>query len=237
MTDVDLVHVSQIDYLDEDKPIRGQNYVCLSFISPEDVLIDKNIYFFNKFISTLSDNLKQLIEGMRNKYPDDSDLFDLFLDNNAHYLNVKELQDQYEFYKSTNSEDLEYEFHKFQNYKPTVRGIKVRGTFDTLKEAQNRAEILKKMGDKFDIFVAQVGCWCPWSPNPNSLTDQEYAETSLNTLMKKYKENIENKDIEYAERKKEKMENINKENEKKKAMFAETASTVADTLEATTINN
>jgi len=142
MTDVDLVPVSQTDYLDEDKPIRGQNYVCLSFISPEDVLIDKNIYFFNKFIGNLSDNLKQLIEGMRNKYPNDSDLFDLFIENNAHYLNVKELQEQFEFYKSTNSEDLEQDFHKFQNYKPTVRGIKVRGTFDTLKEAQNRAEII-----------------------------------------------------------------------------------------------
>ena len=28
------------DFLEEDKPIQGQKYVCLSFISPENVLDD-----------------------------------------------------------------------------------------------------------------------------------------------------------------------------------------------------
>ena len=32
------------DYLDEDKPIPGQKYVCLSFVSPENVLEDKKLY-------------------------------------------------------------------------------------------------------------------------------------------------------------------------------------------------
>jgi hypothetical protein len=43
MSSEDVVSTKEIDYLDEDKPLRGQNYVCLSFISPEDVLIDKEI--------------------------------------------------------------------------------------------------------------------------------------------------------------------------------------------------
>ena len=34
------------DYLEEDKPIPGQKYVCLSFISPEKVLDDKNTFNF-----------------------------------------------------------------------------------------------------------------------------------------------------------------------------------------------
>ena len=32
--------VKEMDYLDEDKPNRGQNYVLLSFLSPEDVLVN-----------------------------------------------------------------------------------------------------------------------------------------------------------------------------------------------------
>ena len=36
--------VKEVDYLDEDKPIRGQNFVLLSFLSPEDVLVNKEAY-------------------------------------------------------------------------------------------------------------------------------------------------------------------------------------------------
>ena len=39
-----------VDLLDEDKPIGGQKYVCLSFVSPEDILKDKNLFYFEKFL-------------------------------------------------------------------------------------------------------------------------------------------------------------------------------------------
>ena len=82
-----------------------------------------------------------------------------------------------------------------------MRGIKIRGVFDTIEEAKNRSEFLKKIDNKFDIFIAQVGCWCPWSPNPNDLQNQEYAETQLNTLMKQYKDNMDSKDELFEQRK------------------------------------
>ena len=44
-----ITSVKEVDYLDEDKPIRGQNFVLLSFLSPEDVLVNKEAYMFNKF--------------------------------------------------------------------------------------------------------------------------------------------------------------------------------------------
>ena len=34
------------DLLDEDKPIAGQKFVCLSFVSPEKILKQKEIFFF-----------------------------------------------------------------------------------------------------------------------------------------------------------------------------------------------
>jgi hypothetical protein len=85
----------------------------------------------------------------------------------------------------------------------TMRGIKVRGVFDTMEEAKNRSEFLKRTDDKFNIYIAQVGCWCPWSPDPNDLQNQEYAETQLNTLMKQYKQNMQNKDEIFENRKNE----------------------------------
>ena len=39
-----------VDVLDEDKQIAGQKFVCISFISPEKVLADKNQFFFKQFL-------------------------------------------------------------------------------------------------------------------------------------------------------------------------------------------
>ena len=40
-----------VDYLEVDKPIPGQRYVCLSFVSPEKTLKEKELFLFNKFMN------------------------------------------------------------------------------------------------------------------------------------------------------------------------------------------
>ena len=35
-----------VDLLEEDKPIAGQKFVCMSFCSPENILKQKEIFFF-----------------------------------------------------------------------------------------------------------------------------------------------------------------------------------------------
>ena len=39
-----------VDLLEEDKPISGQKFVCVSFISPENILKEKNHFFFQEFL-------------------------------------------------------------------------------------------------------------------------------------------------------------------------------------------
>lgn len=39
-----------VDLLDEDKPMAGQKFVCLSFISPEHILKQKDMFLFEEFI-------------------------------------------------------------------------------------------------------------------------------------------------------------------------------------------
>lgn len=191
------------DFLDNDPPIRGQNYVCMSFISPENVIVNKNVYFLSKFLSLFSADVTDLFDNLSNKFKDDQGLVDMFsnLKDRYDYLfSVNKLQEEFDFYTAKNSEKLESEYLEKNNFQTSMRGIKVRGAFETLVEAQKRAEFLKKQDDKFDVYVAEVGCWCPWSPNPLEIQNQEYAETELNTLMKKYQENLEEKDAFYKKR-------------------------------------
>lgn len=196
-----LVSTKEVDYLDEDKPIRGQNFVLLSFISPEDVIVNKEAYIFSKFIEKFSVDMKTLLETIKEKYTDQKDTVETIVENYDYLFNSVQMNEQYNFYKSVNNEELENKFHKENNFITSIRGIKVRGTFDTIDEAKNRSEFLKKIDNKFNIYIAQVGCWCPWSPNPESLESQEYSETQLNTLMKEYKKNMDNRDIVFDTRK------------------------------------
>ena len=49
-TDSKTENPKYVDLLGEDKPISGQKFCCLSFLSPEKILKDKKIFLFeNEF--------------------------------------------------------------------------------------------------------------------------------------------------------------------------------------------
>ena len=37
-----------VDLLDEDKPVAGQKWVCMSFVSPDKILKKKELFFCSK---------------------------------------------------------------------------------------------------------------------------------------------------------------------------------------------
>ncbi len=216
MADITRVSVKEQDFLDQDPPLRGQHYVCLSFINPEDVVLKKDAAFFQKFLGSFSTDVTVLLENIGEKFKDVPELVDMVQNLKVRYdylWDAKALQDEFGVYKAMNSEQLEKDYLVENNYQTTMRGIKVRGVFESLPEAQNRASFLKKHDGKFNIYVAEVGCWCPWSPNPLEIQDQEYAETELNTLVKKYKEN-QLKQAEFQKERQELMINNAKTNTK-----------------------
>tara|TARA_Y100000385_G_scaffold190689_2_gene197093 strand:+ start:1303 stop:1959 length:657 start_codon:yes stop_codon:yes gene_type:complete len=165
------------DFLEADDPIRGQGYVCLSFISPENVLKNKNLFMVRRFLANLI-NEKNI------------NLDKEFLDT---------IDEKFDDFLYTRSESLEKEFSEKNDFQTTVRGVKVRGVYDTMQEAQVRAKLLQKKDKNFNVFVGQVGFWLPWDPNPHNIENQEYFESELNELVKKYKENQDSKDDHFRE--------------------------------------
>lgn len=88
-----------------------------------------------------------------------------------------------------NREKLEDEFYALNEFRTTVRGLKVRGTYSSHEEAVARSKKLQRQDTLHNIFVGEVGKWLPWDPEPSQIKEQEYAEEQLNTLMKEYKKN------------------------------------------------
>lgn len=160
------------DFLEVDNSIPGQSYTCISFVSPEEVIKKKNLQFVNKFLKTIAPKYDLDAETIEEKYKD-------FL-----YLNEEKLQE---------------EFNQENDFRTSVRGVKIRGVYSSLKEAQHRAGKLQKLDPTFNVYIGQVGYWLPWDPRPDKIDTQEYAEGELNELVKKYKENQDNKDIHFRE--------------------------------------
>jgi Family of unknown function (DUF5832) len=134
---------TEIDCLDEDDPITGQQYVLLSFISPEGV------------------------------------------------MNCK------------------------------IRGVKVRGVYDSIEKANKMAAKLNKDDKYHSIFVGQVGKWLPWDPSAKQVEEEKYGNDKLNNIMRKAHESeMKNqvKDLnELVGRHKENMELKDKQHEKRVA--------------------
>ena len=197
------------DYLEVDNPIPGQNYTCISFISPENTLAKKELFMFNKYMSQrcaeFETKLNEIVEKsgdeLRNQIKEE---LVSQLHENMKY-SYEKFNSTFEDFKYKYNEQLETQFNKFNDFKTSVRGVKVRGCFDTLGEAQNKAKELQRQDRSFHVFVGQVGYWLPWDPCADKVTDEEYLEEELNTMMKKYKENEVARDLLYEEEKREKL--------------------------------
>ena len=244
-----VIPTSEKDYLTEDPELRGQKYVCLSFLSPEDILANKDVFYFERYVADYAKNMETLFAGLKNKFGEEAKAMSAVIDNltpevkaieaiagnpetdtapetvesmllaardknnaaiemlntirdlNMSFFDSGRLQADYRFFKNQNSDELEREFHELNAFRTTVRGIKVRGVYDTVAEAQGRCKFLKeKCNDKFNIFVGTVGCWCPWDPSADKM-DNKYQEDHLNTLMSKNIESMSVQDESFEKRK------------------------------------
>jgi hypothetical protein len=242
------------DFLSEDPEISSQKIVLLSFLSPEKVLANKDVFFFRNFLQNyalewrtkkLEVWLAEQVSGINSKLetlagnldkapateataeappaeavkPADEirknllrvdvlvEEFQQYVRKNMRELADAKLQEEYDNFLFTHGSKLEEEFFAKNEFRTTMRGIKVRGVFSSEAEAAVRAKRLQKADPSFNIYQGYVGKWMAWEPDASKVGDQEYANEELNTLMKKYRENEESRDVFYNEQKKTRMGN------------------------------
>jgi hypothetical protein len=250
------------DFLSEDPEISSQKIVLLSFLSPEKILANKDVFLFRNFVqnyalewrtkklevwlaeqvSAINTKLEVLAGNLdkvpapaaADATPDSSsssasapvavkpadeirknllrvdalvEEFQQYVRKNMRELADSKMQEEYDNFLFTYGSKLEEEFFAKNEFRTTMRGIKVRGVFSSEAEASARAKRLQKADPSFNIYQGHVGKWMAWEPDPNKVGDQEYANEELNTLMKKYRENEESREVFYNEQKKSRMGN------------------------------
>lgn len=105
---------------------------------------------------------------------------------------------------------------KTENKNKNVMGVKIRGVYATLEEANNRASKIKNFDPNFNVYVGEVGKWLAFCDNPELAKDGVYANKELNNLMKDYKEEQVRAQEHYENRKRDLMNKATEENKKRK---------------------
>ena len=186
----------KVDYLEVDDLLPHQQYVCLSFVSPEALIKKREAFNACKFLQSYCKEQK---------------------------LEFKDLYSKYEDFTYKFSSELQRDFDEQNKFQTSMRGIKVRGSYSTKEEATNRAKKLQITDSSFHVFVGEVGKWLPWDPNADGIQDEVFQNSQLNNMMEKYEENNVNKDIFYEEQKRDKVKAAKEEVLKKKREEAEKA--------------
>jgi len=183
------------DFLDADPPIRGQNFCLMSFCDPpKNIVQEKELFILKEFLNKINEQFHTICEVLELK----KDKVDLIYEKT-----FKDIDTKYDDFKKLNGQDLNSKFNKEVNTDGllNMHGLKVRGTYDTLREAQMKAKRLQSNDKNFHVFVGQVGYWLPWNPEADDIANQEYGESQLNELVKGHKQNRLQADEFYEERK------------------------------------
>ena len=213
-----------VDLCDEDPAIAGQKFACMSFVSPEKILMKREVYLFNQFIkqwefSKSMERYFEFIHFMAYKHTLDVekliDDFNDFVKEESSKLKKSGIEDDYKNFMDKQEEKLNEQFSRDHSFQTSVRGMKFRGAFPTQDEAELKCKSLREKDPNHDIFVAPVGIWVPWDPDAYKTGRVEHLEEELNALHHEKMKNEEKAKKDFEERiretkKKAIMENIEK---------------------------
>jgi len=198
-----------IDLCDEDQPIAGQKFACLSFVSPDKILKKREEFLFNTFIkrwdfSKSMERYFEFIHFIAYKYSLKVDTliddFNEFIKEESVKLQKNGIEDDFKNFIDKEEDKLNEKFNKEHSFQTSVRGLKVRGVYGTQEEAEMKSKQLREKDPSHDIFVGPVGTWLPWDPDAYKTGRVEHMEEELNALHQEKMKNEELAKKEFEER-------------------------------------
>ena len=200
-----------IDLLDEDRPIAEQKFVCLSFVSPENEIKNKDRFLFERFVeeynfTKMAENLAKFSNFVSFKYnleteslKEDLKVFAQEEKESMHQT----VEDDFKQFIDKQEKKLDKLYTEKHGFQTSVRGLKVRGVFPTQQEAELRCKMLREVDPNHDVYVGPVGVWVPFHPDAYKTGKVEYLEKELNELMNEKNKNEEKAKVAFDTRVKE----------------------------------
>ena len=213
-----------VDLLDEDKPVAGQKFACISFVSPEKILKVRELYNFQEYVKQWDmqksmEKFNHFMSFIAYKYNLNfdniaKDLQDFCKDERDKLFSTT-IEDEFKNFLDANEERLEKTFNEQHQFQTSTRGVKIRGCYPSQQEAELRCKLLREVDPHHDIYVGPVGVWIPFHPEAYKTGRVEYLEEELNQLMSEKDKNEKNAKQEFDKRVRESKEKAIEENKKK----------------------
>ena len=198
-----------VDLCEEDQPIAGQKFACLSFVSPDKILKKREVFLFDTFIkrwdfSKSMERYFEFIHFIAYKYSLKAETlisdFNEFIKEESVKLQKNGIEDDFKNFIDKEEDKLNEKFNKEHSFQTSVRGLKVRGVYGTQEEAEMKSKLLREKDPSHDIFVGPVGTWLPWDPDAYKTGRVEHMEEELNALHQEKMKNEELAKKEFEER-------------------------------------
>lgn len=181
-----------VDVLDVDKPISGQAYGCFSFISPEKILKQKEMFYFEEFLKQWEMNksmekFHQFLNFVSFKYKLQFEEvikdFEQFVKEERELIVSSSVEDDYKTFLDREEENLEKRFNTKHNFQTSVRAVKCKGVWPSYEEADLRGKLARDADPNFDVLVGEVGKWLYWDPDAYKTGNVQHMEEELNQLV------------------------------------------------------
>jgi hypothetical protein len=180
-----------VDLLNEYPVIPSQLYGCYSFVSPEKIIKQKDVFFFEKFVkqwnftksvSQFSDFLQFISFKYNLKVETLMDDFKKFVQEEENVLKANDVQGDYANFIDKNEDKLTELFQKEHGFQTSVRGFVNIGNFATIEEAEMYAKKIRDSVPHHDILVGRNFVWTPLDPDAYKTGRIEFMEDELNQL-------------------------------------------------------
>jgi len=180
-----------IDLCDEDPPMAGQKFACMSFISPEKILKKRELFLFEKFVdgwdfTKSMEKFMDFIHFVSYKYNIKietlNDDFVEFVKEEKSKLTENTVCDDFKNFMDKKEDELNAQFQKEHAFQTSTRGLKIRGVFPTQEEAEMHCKKVREYDPNHDIYVGPIGMWIPWDPDAYKTGRVEFMEEELNQL-------------------------------------------------------
>jgi hypothetical protein len=160
---------------------------------------------FVQFLNFVSYKYNMSFDDLTNDFKD-------FVKDERDSLSKSNMSDEYKTFVDKNEEELEKSFNIANSFQTSTRGLKIRGSYPTVEEAELRCKMLRELDPNHDVFVGPVGMWMPWDPEAYKTGRVEYMEEELNQLMAEKTKNEANAKTSFEQRVKETKQKAIEEN-------------------------
>lgn len=180
-----------VDLLNEYPVIPSQLYGCYSFVSPEKIIKQKEVFYFETFVkqwnftksvSQFSDFLQFISFKYNLKVENLLEDFKQFVQEEENVLKATDVQGDFSSFLDKNEDKLTELFQKEHGFQTSVRGFANIGNFPTSEEAEMYAKQIRESVPHHDILVGRNFVWTPLDPDAYKTGRIEFLEDELNQL-------------------------------------------------------